>query len=69
MDFGFHIFAEWGPSQHEFTTHLDPPSCFHFGKTDFQTLCTGYAMLPPPPHNKIFMMGKKYPPIFGSHFG
>ncbi len=26
------------------------------------------AMLPPPPHNRIFMMGKKYPPILGSNF-
>ncbi len=34
----------------------------------FKSKSTGNDMLPPPPHNKIFMMGKKYPFNFGSYF-
>ncbi len=29
MNFGFLIFVEWAPSQHEITTQLDHPSLIH----------------------------------------
>ncbi len=63
MGKNFHLFwvlilVEEGPFQLEIISHLGQPSCFHCGEYGFQNLCTGYAMLPPPPHNKIFMMGK-----------
>ncbi len=63
------IFPEWGPTKQEITSHLEHPSCFHCGKMDFQSLCTRYAILPPPPHNKIFIMGKNYPPFLAFHCG
>ncbi len=39
--------VEEGPFQLEFLSHLGQLSYFHFGK--FQCLCTGAAILPPPP--------------------
>ncbi len=62
------IFVEEGSFQLEIISLLGQPSCLHCGEIDFQSLCTSYAMLPPPPHNKIFMIGKKNPPILGYHF-
>ncbi len=61
------MLPEQGAFQHEIISHLGQPTCFHCGEKYFQSSCTCYAMLPPPPHNKIFMMGKKNPPIFCSH--
>ncbi len=47
--------------------YVGQPSCFHCGEKDFSSLCTCYAILPPPPHNKIFMMGNFYS-FFGLSF-
>ncbi len=60
MYFGFIIFAEWGHIQDEITSYVDHPSCFHCGKMDFKSLCTGTAILPPSPIIRFFYDGQLF---------
>ncbi len=57
------ILPEWGPFQLRFISHLGQPSSFHCGKIDFQSLCTGPAILPPPPIIRFLLWAKNIHPI------
>ncbi len=40
------IFVPQGPSQLRIISHIDQPSCSHCGEFDFESLYSGYVILP-----------------------
>ncbi len=52
------IFVEESTIQLRIISHLGQPSCFHCGKTDFQSLCTEAAILPPSPIIRFLLFAK-----------